>query len=64
MLPEPEALPRFSAVRIIVVSKTHERIVEPLVQGSRATRDGINEIIVTTSPTAEFFLDAGATNLD
>ena len=46
MLPEPETLPRFSAVRIIVVSTTHERIVEHLVQGSRATRDGINEIIL------------------
>src|SRR4029450_12661267 len=46
MLPEPESPPRFSAVRIIVVSTTHERIIELLVQGSRATRDGVNEIIL------------------
>jgi hypothetical protein len=46
MLPEPESLPRSSAVRIIVVSTTHRRIVELLVQGSRATRDGVNEIIL------------------
>jgi hypothetical protein len=46
MLPEPESLPRSSAIRIIVVSTTHERIIEPLVQGSRATRDGVNEIIL------------------
>jgi hypothetical protein len=46
MLPESESLPRSSAIRIIVVSTTHERIIEPLVQGSRATRDGVNEIIL------------------
>src|SRR3989442_5802700 len=46
MLPEPESLPRSTAVRIIVVSTTHERIIELLVQGSRATRDGVNEVIL------------------
>src|SRR5437667_46187 len=43
MLPEPESLPRFTAVRIIVVSTTHERIIELLVQGSRATREVIHD---------------------
>jgi hypothetical protein len=46
MLPEPESLPCFCAVRITVVSATHERIIELLVQGSRATRDDVNEIIL------------------
>ena len=46
MLPEPEGPPRSCAVRIIIVSTTHGRIIELLVQGSRATRDGVNEIIL------------------
>ena len=31
---------------IIVVSTTHERIIELVVQGSRATRDRVNDIIL------------------
>jgi hypothetical protein len=46
MLPEPVSLPRFTAVRIIIVSTIHERIIELLVQGSHATRDGVDEIIL------------------